>query len=723
MALSDRLREARHAHFVGREGEVQRFTEALHAERLPFHVLHVYGPGGVGKTTLLQEFRYRCEQAGVPVRYLDAREVEPSPEALLRALGAAAPSLALPLLRERADAGAGRVEGGERDVGGDGALGGEAMGPAERYVLLLDTVEAIGGLDGWLREAFLPQMPEALLVVLAGRNRPAPPWRTDPGWSALTAEMPLSGLSDAESRALLTALGVPEARHDAALDFAGGHPLALALVAEVSRGAGEAPFAPGDAPGVIGTLVQRLVEEVPGPAHREALEACAAVRATTESLLGALVEGPADALFAWLRGLTFVQEGPHGLFPHDLARDAITAELRWRAPDRYEALHARARRYYTAQLQEAATPEAHRALLAGYAFLFRDNPVARPLIAQLRAAWSDGGPGAVGQPKAHEWDALRALVEAHEGEAAAACAAHWFERQPEGVEVFRDEEGAVSGLLVRLALERVTDEDAGADPAVAAARAALQAHAPLREGERAILFRLWMGREAHQEPSAVQSALFAQMVWHYLTTPDLAYSILLCAVPHTWGPILAFADLFPLPDADVSVGGCRYEAFAHDWRAVPPDEWLRALSGRTPAAAPTAEEVAPLFDVLSRSAFADAVKAALKEYARPQRLLESPLLGTRLVGLRAGSEADEAERVEALCALIGEAAQQLEHDPREGRYYKPLEVTYLKPARSQAVAAERLDLPFSTFRRHLDRAVGYVTDVLWGQEVGQATAG
>ena len=715
MTLADRLRRTRHAHFVGRDDEVRQFTDALRADRLPFHVLHVYGPGGVGKTTLLQEFRYRCEEEGVPAYYLDAREIEPTPEALLRALSAAVPAFPIPPLGEEHDD---TLRG---SAGGDGAV--SAPHPVPRHVLLLDTFEAVLDLDGWLREVFLPEMPEDLLVVVAGRHRPAVQWRTDPGWRALAVEMPLSGLSTAEGRALLATLGVPEERHEAALDFAGGHPLALALVAEVSRRDASAPFAPADAPGVIGTLVHRLVHEVPGPEYRAALEACAVVHATTESLLGALVDGPADTLFAWLRGLTFMQEGPHGLFPHDLARDAITAELRWRAPECFEDLHARARRYYTVRLQEATTPEEHRGVLAAYAFLFRDNPVAGPLIAHLRASWSGGGPGAAGRPEAPDWMALRDLVARHEGAEAARCAARWFERQPEGVEVFRDGEGALSGLLVRIALEQVTAEDAEADPAVRAAHEALRRHAPLREGERAILFRFWMGATSYQDPSAVQSALFAQMVWHYLTTPDLAYSVLLCAVPHGWAPILAFADLFPLPDADATVGGRRFEAFAHDWRAVPPDEWLHTLSGRTPAAAPAAEEAAPAFEVLSRTVFADAVRGALKGYSRPARLIENPLLHTRLVGLRTGADADIAQRVEALVTLIDEASQQLESDPREGHFFGPLQATYLKPARSQALAAERLGLPFSTFRRHLDRGIGYVTGVLWAQEVGQDVPG
>ncbi len=706
MSLADRLRDARHARFVGRADELARFAAALGPDAPPFHVLHVWGPGGVGKTALLREFEELCGRKGVPVRYLDAREIETSPEGFLAALGQATPALL--------------------------ALPGEAVGdvlppalasvrgpadPAARHVLLVDTYEAMAGLDGWVREAFLPQSPETLVVVFAGRDRPAAPWRTDAGWRALAEWMPLRNLTPDEGRALLATRGVPAGQHGPALAFTRGHPLALALVAEAVGQAPAEPFAPEDAPDVVGTLLRRFVDEVPGPDHRLALEACALARTTTEALLAALLERPAaPELFAWLRSLSFIQESRDGLFPHDLARDVLVADLRWRHPDRYEALHARARRHYTVRLQAAAAAEQQRAL-ADYAFLYRDNPVAGPLIASLRQRWREQDAHADGPPRPADGPALRAMVEQHEGPDAARIADWWLERQPDGFEVFRDADGAPRGLLVRVALEAATEEDEAADPAVAAARAALRRLSPLREGERALLFRFWMDRDQHQQISAVQSLVFARTVWHYLTTPVLAFSLLPCRVPHGWGPILAFAGLRRLPAADYETDGQRFEAFGHDWRTVPPEAWLAALAERSPDAVSLPEPAEPPLVVLSRPAFADAVKEALKAYAVPHRLRGNPLLRSRLVAERADGE-DEADRITALRALIAEAVGSLEASPRDEAHARALALTYLKPVPNQAIAAERLDLPFSTFRRHLGRAVDHVVETLWMEEVG-----
>ena len=53
--LADRLAAARRARFVGRLAELELFRAALLEQEPPFAVLHLFGPGGVGKTALLGE--------------------------------------------------------------------------------------------------------------------------------------------------------------------------------------------------------------------------------------------------------------------------------------------------------------------------------------------------------------------------------------------------------------------------------------------------------------------------------------------------------------------------------------------------------------------------------------------------------------------------------------------------------------------------------------------
>jgi hypothetical protein len=697
VTLRDRLAASRHARFVGREAEQALFRSALSAARLPFHVLFVYGPGGVGKTALLHAFAHAAAEHGVPAVYLDTRDVAPTPEAFTNAVARA-------------------LEGaGPAAPGGDGAAG-----APPRRVLLLDTFESVGALGGWLHRSFLPEADDELLVVLAGRTPPDPAWQADLGWQAEVRLLPLRNLSPAESEVLLEKQGVPAEARRAALAFTHGHPLALALVAEHSRQHAGRPFEPAASPDVVRTLLQRFLDDVPSLLHRTALEASALVNALTEPLLGALLDHPDVAdLFAWLRGLSFVEEGPRGLFPHDLAREVLAADLRWRDAGRHAALHERARRHFTARLQHVRSEAERHEVIGAYVFLYRENAVVRPFFEGLRAQWARAGVRTAGPLRAEDAPALGAMVARHEGADAAAIAARWLRLQPEGVEVCRDDAGAPVGFLMTLALEAASAGDRAADPATAAAWQYLRGHAPLRKGERAVLFRFWMDDEAYQGLSATQSLVFGRMVRHYLATAQLAFSFLPCAEPDFWAPVFAFADLHRLPEADFAVGGRTYGVFGHDWRAVPPTRWLDTLAARAPNVTPAvAPPPRPPLLVLSAPDFAQAVHDALRDYARPYRLAESPLLRSRLVAERAVPEAEEEVRVEALRALLRAATEALDESPREAPYGRALRLTYLQPAPTQAVAAERLGVPFSTYRRHLKRGVERVTEALWRQEAG-----
>ena len=65
-----------------------------------------------------------------------------------------------------------------------------------------------------------------------------------------------------------------------------------------------------------------------------------------------------------------------------------------------------------------------------------------------------------------------------------------------------------------------------------------------------------------------------------------------------------------------------------------------------------------------------------------------------------------------------DVAEQLRGTPRGDKLYRALECTYLKPAPTHELAAERLGLPFNMYRYQLAAAVKYVCEALWQREVG-----
>jgi hypothetical protein len=690
--LADRLKAARQRRFVGRVTERSVFESALTAGELPFCVIHVFGPGGVGKTTLLGEFAALARQAGIEPVQLDGRDIEPLPESFLAALGRAL-----------------GLADGESPTDALAARGG-------RQVILVDTYETLTTLDGWLRDVFVPSLPDDTLVVFAGRRQPATPWRADPGWQSLVRILPLRNLSPDESRQYLSGRQIPAERVNAVLDFTHGHPLALSLVAEVMAQRGDLQFAPEAAPDVVKTLLDRFLDQSPDAQHRRAIEVCAMLRGTTERLL-ALCLGVDDAheLFEWLRGLSFIESGSAGIFPHDLARDAISADLRWRDPDWYAELHDRARAYYMARVQQARGLE-QQSVLFDYIFLHRSSPVVRPFY-----AWDEPGAVLTDALRPGDVPALVAMTERWEGSEAARLAERWLAAYPESTLVFRDGTAEPSGFLLSLPLHELRESEAADDPAVAAAYRALTRLTALRPGEVATLFRFWMARETYQSVSPTQSVAFVNAVRHYLATPGLAFTCLPVADPDFWAPVFAYADLTRMDEAEFELGGRRYGMYGRDWRAMPPVAWLavlaeREMAGIGPSATPPAPPPAPVV-VLSEPEFVAAVRGALRDLLRPEALARNPLCRSRVVVDRVGPAAAAGERAAALQALLREMITTLEAAPRDAKLARALDATYVHPAPTQEAAAERLDVPFSTYRRHLTTGTNRVVASLWQQEL------
>jgi DNA-binding SARP family transcriptional activator len=540
--LAARLAAARRRSFVGRGGELALFAEALQAAEPPFTVLHIHGPGGVGKSTLLQEFARMCEETGVSALTIDGRNLQPTSEGFLDAL------------REKTGVGEPL-----------------AMLP-ERYVLLIDTYEALTPLDTWLREQFLPQVPERALVVLAGRQPLSAGWRIDPGWQVLARSILLGNLSDVDAASYLRRREIPADQCEAVLRFTHGYPLALSLAAEVLLQRPGSHLEDVVAPDVVRMLLGRFVESVPSPAHRAALEACSQTRAMSEPLLAAMLEiAEAHELFEWLRDRSFVSSGPRGLFLHDLARDALAADLKWRNLPWHNTLHHRAHAFYMAEFERLAG-RAQNAALLDLIFL-HDNPLIHSIF-----AWNDIGGLMEDAPHATDWPAVLEIVRRHEGEESAAIAERWFARQPESVSVFRDGSGAVVGFLACLRLTAPDQEMIERDPCFAVAWRYLQRQQPLEDGQFVALFRFWMARDSYQGISPAQGMIFVATARYVLTTPGLAYSFHMFSAPELWRALIGVTYIRYLEEADFNLGGRRYGLFMHDWRAQPPQDWIAELT-------------------------------------------------------------------------------------------------------------------------------------------------
>jgi energy-coupling factor transporter ATP-binding protein EcfA2 len=683
--LGDRLASYRRRRFVGRASEIELVRVALESPEPPFLVLYVHGPAGIGKTSLLEVFAELAAHAGANVVRLDGRDLAPSPPAVLEALR-------------------GVVEVPD----GEGAIGGPS--DSGRMVVLFDTYERLAPLDDWVRTRLLPRLPATALTVVAGRMPPGPAWRADPAWRELLRVVSLRNLSPEESRKYLDVCGVDPARHEQLVELTHGHPLGLSLLADVVVRGGEAAADPLT-PDLVGSLLRRFVEVVPSGLHRRALEVCALARVTTEAQLREVL-GVEDVheLFVWLRGLSFVESGPEGVYPHDLARDALEADLRWRDPEAYKRVFRGVRAHIRGRLTSSQGHEQQGAIFDAK-FLFRRLPsILSPVD------WDAWGHHYPEPALPGDREPILDMVLAWEGEAAAGIAARWWERQSEGFFVVRGQDGGVGGFLALLDLTRASTQDIEADPGARAAWEYAMRQAPPRPGETVTQSRFIVDREAYQGPSPTLNATPILTMQRYLAATRLAWDFLTLAEPERWDAYFAAADLPRAVGADFWVGGRRYGLFAHDFRQVPVHALLELVTERALAqdVTPSSPTVKPPLLVLSQPEFDQAVRQALRDLRRPDLLGRNPLLRSRLVHDRG---ADEEPSGAVLEALVCAAVETLGEHPRDDKLWRAVERTYVRPAATQERAAAALGLPFSTYRRHLTQGVDRVVAWLWDQEV------
>ena len=685
--LGEVLSSRRRRRFVGRAAEVELFRAALDSAETTCSVFFFHGPGGIGKTSLLDVLAGAAGEAGARVVAVDGRDLAPTPAAVLEALRA-----------QRLD-----VPEGEAPI----------TGPPGRIVLLFDSYERLGPLDDWIRARLLPRLPATTLTVLAGRTAPSPAWRADAAWRDLLRVISLRNLTGDESRRYLHECGVDDRLHDRVVAATYGHPLGLSLLADVAVRGGDAAVDPLG-PDVVGALLRRFVDAVPNDLQRRALGVGALARVTTEPLLRAALETEdAHALFEWLRELSVVESGPDGLVLHDLARDALDVDLRWRDPEGYKQVFRRVRAHVYDTLKASGGHEQRRAIF-DLKYLFRNLPsVLSPVD------WDAWGHDDAEPARTDDREAILGLVADAEGGESAAIAERWLDRQPEGFFVLRRQDGTVGGFLGLVDLAAASAEDRAADPGAQAAWEYAGRHAPARPGEPVTQSRFIVDAEAYQGPSRTLNATPVVTIQRFLRMPNLAWDFLTLAEPEPWDDYFALADMRRAVGADFVVAGRRYGMYAHDFRQVPLDElmelWTERALTEDPAGAPVRGHEAL---VLSQADFSDAARQALRDLHRRDLLARNPLLRARVVRDRAGTgEPDGVVLEQLLC----EAADQLRRHPRDDKLLRAVEATYLRPSRTQESAAAALGLPFSTYRRHLTQGVARIVAWLWDGEVYGST--
>ena len=634
---------------MGRDGELA-VLERLFADDAPYSVVHVHGPGGIGKSALLRQAAAEGERRGWTPHWVEGRDLPPTPEALHAALE---PALA-----------------------------------GERPLVLLDTFERMSATSLYLREVLLPGLPAQGAVIIAGRTPPDAGWFSS-GWETVTTELALGGLTEEDALALVAALGVSGDEAAARIVRWGhGSPLALRLGADAQvAGAEEDAVEPTAQKEVVASLIRRVVAAELDGAHPRALATATIARVVTPELLGAAMAGegdPADA-YEWLRSRSFVEPLGRGLTLHEVVRRAMLVDLTLKDPSLEHELRRR-----IADHLHARAVAGDSLLMIDLAHLVED-PVVRWGFSWEGSAWfrvDTMGPGdavtinqLMAQRGVPSWlDMTRRILE----------------EAPEVPIVVRGVDGQIHGHALSVTpagAPAAADEDGLLGPWLAHARA--------QEDRRAVLFRESI--DHIQEPEPVVQAMIGLAVMLRSGLSNIRYAYM--PIPPGAKRALRFAERLGArrePSLDACYGTAPIECWILDYGpggliGMQRDVVYREL-GLTPPSDPSESARGGPVD-------AEAVRAALRDFHKPVELARSPLASGTTPVERA--ESVHARLHVAIDQAFGDSAD-------EQLLRSVLERGYIAQETSLESAALELHLSRATFFRRLKRAVDRVVAVLAG---------
>jgi serine/threonine protein kinase len=549
-SISQRLSKSSMGAFVGRKLELDMLMQAFSAPELPFVVAYVHGQGGIGKSCLLQNLISRITPDVGRIIFIDCRDAEPTIAGFLDSFSSAL-----------------GIEDEEHTLD---EVFLHLYKIRDRMLLCLDQYENFILMDTWLRQVFVPALPDTFLTVIASRYAPKTAWLTTPGWQDLFREIELRELSDEESTQMLDTRRLNADQIKQVKRFAHGHPLTLELGAAVLRSQPDLVIDAGPPAKIVPQLSRALLSDLASDIL-EAVEAVSSVRWTTEPILRTLLGVPeARNIFDKLTELPFVYSTLEGLILHDLVQEAVSKDLSSRDPERYCLYRSRAWHFFSKESQQAQ--EHHLWHLTGDMIYLIENPVIR------EAFFPKGSSDYVLQPAT--MDDHADIVEIARGEEtpeAARQIEHWLNHYPDSFSAAMGPERKVAGFYFCFEPYKVDDKLLSTDPLTLAWSKHLEQN-PVKPEERVLFLRRWLARGTGDNFSPVQGACwvdikrtYMEMRPHlrrlYTTVNDLA----------AYAPVVIPLGFAPIDDAHVELGGRTYYSAVLDFGEGSVDGWLKGL--------------------------------------------------------------------------------------------------------------------------------------------------
>lgn len=498
------IRYGRRTALAGRDAEL-RLLRQVTAAGGPV-VAYIHGPAGIGKTTLVSALDAYLEDEGVRRLHIAAGSVEPTPTAILTALGS--------VLGHNA-----------RTIAELAAAFADAKSIT---VVIVDDIDTWRLASSWLRVELFPALPASTRFVLAGTVSPPPVWSIEYGQYFL--DIKLGALPRTESDAMVAAAGLSPEIAERIWLLSSGHPLGLRMAIHAARtgSLGTARDA--------GELANAILHAIGDSELRRTVEACAVVRRANRALISAILEAmqpiPLSLLEA-VEALPFATRDAEGIYIAEPVRRAIADWMSGVEPERYHLWRKTAADWILSHLRAAGRSGRWRHM-ADLLHLLEQPALRNAFFPPEEAA------PPVEPARADDFKQIFEIAELRDGPDESARLKVWAQRLPHRFSVARSPGGEVLAFYL---FARQDDPHAGlgaVDPLFAAWLAHLAAH-PV-EGE--VLFIRQISARANGAFPAGRTACILDLKRNYLERWGMAriYSYAF-AEDHDLMPRLGFRPL------------------------------------------------------------------------------------------------------------------------------------------------------------------------------------
>jgi hypothetical protein len=529
---------------IGRKAEIELLLNSLRGTEQS--IWYVHGIAGIGKSTLLRALVSEAELKGCSVVQLDGRSTEPTAAGFLASLS--------------------RHFGRNVTVTN---LTASLASNAKITAIIIDNYESLILLDPWIRQVFVPALPNSTRLFLAAREPPGPGWRRDSPCNVLLRTLALKTLDAGSAERLLSRFGLEGERARAINQVTAGHPLALVLAGGKLRDwAGTVADALVD---VNVDMAQVYLNGIENKDLRETVEAASVVRRVTTPMLAALVPHIAAAeMFENLRQLPFVDVVQDGLQIHDAVRGAVATALELSDPPRFRRYQRAAWRYIKSEARLGSPGDTWRHT-ADMIYLLRNRVIREAFFPSASIGFS------VDRVQPADFDAVIAIAKRYEPEPIVGLVRNWLAKDRSSFFAIRDRQNRIVGFHWTYDPARVDFALIERDPIGRGWWARYRRNSDAK-AQRALFIRRWLSAEHGEAPSDVQAAAWLDIKRMYMEMrPGLRWVYLTLVDPAPYAPV-AIQLGFALPDdGKVEIDGRLYHTAILDMGLESFDGWISRL--------------------------------------------------------------------------------------------------------------------------------------------------